>query len=358
MDISAKILGKLDFGILKFQQLTQQLSAIDTFKGNWKSVENKKGRYLKELRKIATVESIGSSTRIEGATITDKEVEKLLKSIKITRLTTRDEQEVVGYYDSLQTILEHYEGIDITERYIHQLHGMLLKHSDKDQFHKGRYKTLSNQVVANYPDGSKKIIFKTAEPHLVEPEMQELIQWVNDRITINDIHPLMVAGVFVYEFLSIHPYQDGNGRLSRLLTTLILLKFGYEFVQYVSFEHIVETKKETYYRALMDGQKNRYKKDERIDLWMFFFLECLNTLVKRLEEKYNTLNKLSLGINERQQKIIAFIKKNKSAQLSDVESALEIYSKNTLKKDLSKLLDEGLLIRTGAGRSVRYHFKS
>ncbi len=358
MDISAKILGKLDFGILKFQQLTQQLSAIDTFKGNWKSVENKKGRYLKELRKIATVESIGSSTRIEGATITDKEVEKLLKSIKITRLTTRDEQEVVGYYDSLQTILEHYEGIDITERYIHQLHGMLLKHSDKDQFHKGRYKTLSNQVVANYPDGSKKIIFKTAEPHLVEPEMQELIQWVNDRITINDMHPLMVAGVFVYEFLSIHPYQDGNGRLSRLLTTLILLKFGYEFVQYVSFEHIVETKKETYYRALMDGQKNRYKKDERIDLWMFFFLECLNTLVKRLEEKYNTLNKLSLGINERQQKIIAFIKKNKSAQLSDVESALEIYSKNTLKKDLSKLLDEGLLIRTGAGRSVRYHFKS
>jgi len=358
MDISAKILGKLDFGILKFQQLTQQLSAIDTFKGNWKSVENKKGRYLKELRKIATVESIGSSTRIEGATITDKEVEKLLKSIKTTRLTTRDEQEVVGYYDSLQTILEHYEGIDITERYIHQLHGMLLKHSDKDQFHKGRYKTLSNQVVANYPDGSKKIIFKTAEPHLVEPEMQELIQWVNDRITINDMHPLMVAGVFVYEFLSIHPYQDGNGRLSRLLTTLILLKFGYEFVQYVSFEHIVETKKEAYYRALMDGQKNRYKKDERIDLWMFFFLECLNTLVKRLEEKYNTLNKLSLGINERQQKIIAFIKKNKSAQLSDVESALEIYSKNTLKKDLSKLLDEGLLIRTGAGRSVRYHFKS
>ena len=358
MDISAKILRKLDFGILKFQQLTQQLSAIDTFKGNWKSVENKKGRYLKELRKIATVESIGSSTRIEGATITDKEVEKLLKSIKITRLTTRDEQEVVGYYDSLQTILEHYEGIDITERYIHQLHGMLLKHSDKDQFHKGRYKTLSNQVVANYPDGSKKIIFKTAEPHLVEPEMQELIQWVNDRITINDMHPLMVAGVFVYEFLSIHPYQDGNGRLSRLLTTLILLKFGYEFVQYVSFEHIVETKKEAYYRALMDGQKNRYKKDERIDLWMFFFLECLNTLVKRLEEKYNTLNKLSLGINERQQKIIAFIKKNKSAQLSDVESALEIYSKNTLKKDLSKLLDEGLLIRTGAGRSVRYHFKS
>jgi Fic family protein len=285
-------------------------------------------------------------------------VEKLLKSIKITRLTTRDEQEVVGYYDSLQTILEHYEGIDITDRYIHQLHGMLLKHSDKDQFHKGRYKTLSNQVVANYPDGSKKIIFKTAEPHLVEPEMQELIQWVNDRITINDMHPLMVAGVFVYEFLSVHPYQDGNGRLSRLLTTLILLKFGYGFVQYVSFEHIVETKKEAYYRALMDGQKNRYKKDERIDLWMFFFLECLNTLVKRLEEKYNTLNKLSLGINERQQKIIAFIRKNKSAQLSDVESALEIYSKNTLKKDLSKLLDEGLLIRTGAGRSVRYHFKS
>ncbi|MBA3899899.1 MAG: Fic family protein, partial [Bacteroidetes bacterium] len=198
---------KLEFTGDVFQQIIKQLSIIDRFKGNWESVELKHSKHLKELRKIATIESIGSSTRIEGATLTDAEVEKLLKSVKITKLTTREQQEVVGYYDTLQIILDNYKDIDLSERYIHQLHGILLKHSGKDQSHKGKYKILSNQVVANYPDGTQKTIFRTTDPAMTAKEMEELLLWINERFEKSDMHPVIITAAFVYEFLSIHPYQ-------------------------------------------------------------------------------------------------------------------------------------------------------
>lgn len=201
---------KLAFSGSAFQQIMKQLSVVDSFKGNWEAVELKHSKHLKELRKIATIQSIGSSTRIEGARLTDAEVEKLLKSVKISKLTSREEQEVVGYYEALQVVLEHHQDIAQSERYIHQLHGILLKYSSKDQSHKGQYKTLSNQVVANYPDGTQRVIFKTTEPSLTAKEMEVLLNWTNERIQKADMHPVMITATFVYEFLSIHPYQHGN----------------------------------------------------------------------------------------------------------------------------------------------------
>jgi Fic family protein len=353
MDISKK----MAFSPAVYQQMMQQLSIIDSFKGSWKTMELQHSKHLKELRKIATIESIGSSTRIEGATLTNTEVEKLLKSVKITKLKTRDEEEVVGYYEVLQIILGNYEGIKLTENYLHQLHGILLKHSGKDQRHKGKYKSLSNKVVANYPDGTQRTIFKTTEPHLTAAEMQTLIAWANERFKKNDTHPLITIAVFVYEFLSIHPYQDGNGRLSRLLTTLLMMQQDYRFIQYVSFENVIETRKDDYYRALMDGQKNRGKADERIDKWILFFMECMTILIQRLEAKYTTYSQLEKGLNERQQKIIQLLRKNKKAQIKDIDKAFSDYSRNTLKKDIAFLVNEGLIIKTGDGRSVTYHPK-
>jgi len=357
MDISENMNRKLDFGSTVYRNISNLLSRIDTFRGNWQAIEQSRAGYLRELRKIATIESIGSSTRIEGATLTDEEVNKLLKSVKISKLTTRDEQEVVGYYEALQIILDNYADIELTERYLHQLHGILLKPSDKDQRHKGSYKALSNKVVANYPDGTQRTIFKTTEPHLTAKEMEGLLAWTNKQFTKKDMHPLLVVAVFVYEFLSIHPYQDGNGRLSRLLTSLLLMQQDYRFIQYVSFEHVIETRKEDYYRALMDGQKNRYKEEERIDKWVLYFLDCLLILTGRLETKYETYSKLKTAINERQQAIMAYMKKQKSAAISEMEGALNKYSRNTIKKDLYYLVNEGLLLKTGAGRGVRYHVK-
>ena len=357
MDIPKTISEKLNFTGNVYQQIMKQLSIIDSFKGSWETIELRDSKHLKELRKIATIESIGSSTRIEGATLSDDEVEKLLKSVKVTKLESREQQEVVGYYEALQIVLDNFQDIEITERYIHQLHSILLKHSNKDQKHKGKYKTLSNQVVANYPDGTQRTIFKTTDPALTAKEMEDLLGWLKERLAESDMHPVITTAAFIYEFLSTHPYQDGNGRLSRVLTTLLLMKQGYEFTQYISFEHIIEERKEAYYRALMEGQKNRYQASESMEKWVLFFLDCLVELTNRLEAKYDTYSKLKVILNERQQQVVAYLKEQETAKIKDIQESLEIYSRNTIKKDLAYLVNEGIIIKTGAGRGVEYHFK-
>lgn len=357
MDISQNMRTKLNFSSEVYQQLSQQLSVLDTYRGSWKSRENQHGRYLKELRKIATIESTGSSTRIEGARLTDREVEKLMASLKITKFESRDQQEVAGYYEALEVILDNYADIEISERYIHQLHGILLKHCAKDQAHRGKYKTSSNKVVANYPDGTQKVLFDPTPPHLAQTEVQQLLRWLNERMEMKDMHPLVITAGFIYEFLSIHPYKDGNGRLSRLLTTLLLMKQDYQFIQYVSFENVIETRKEEYYRVLMDGQRDRYKDSERIDAWIMFFTKVQLNLTQKLEVKYDTYSKLKTALNRRQREVLDFIQKNEPVQIGDIEKALEEYSRNTLKKDLNYLVREGLLLKTGDRRGTRYHIR-
>ena len=353
MDISKKIAFQPEI----FQEIIQKLSIIDTFKGGWELIAHKEKRYLKELRDIATIQSIGSSTRIEGATLTDDEVKQLLKSVQISKLDKREEQEVVGYYEALEVILENYEEIELTERYIHQLHSILLKYSNKDQRHKGQYKSLSNQVVANYDDGEQKVIFRTTAPHLTANEMLDLITWTNTQLEEKRLHPILITSIFVYEFLSIHPYQDGNGRLSRLLTTFLLLKQAYNFVEYVSFEHIIENRKDMYYQVLMETQKYRGTADEILDKWVIFFINCLINLTDKLKVKYETYNNLKVGTNDRQKEVLAYIDQHKTIQIKDLENSLSQYSRNTLKKDLQYLVKEGLILTTGSGRGVRYHPK-
>lgn len=357
MDISNNMTTKLNFNSEVHQQLSQKLSVLDTFRGSWKTRSNLQGQYLKELRWIATIESTGSSTRIEGAKLKDKEVEKLLASVKITKFESRDQQEVVGYYNALEVVQENFADIEISERYIHQLHGILLKHSEKDQAHRGKYKKSSNKVVANYPDGTQQVLFDPTPPHLTQPEMLQLLGWLDQRMEKLDMHPLVITAGFVYEFLSIHPYKDGNGRLSRLLTTLLLMKQDYQFIQYVSFENLIEASKEEYYRVLIAGQKDRYQDSERIDAWVLFFIQCIITLTKKLEIKYDTYSKLKTALNKRQQHVLEFVKGNEPAQIGDIAKVLKNFSRNTLKKDLIYLVQEDLLIKTGNRKGTRYHIQ-
>ena len=173
----------------------------------------------------------------------------------------------------MEIIFESFENIELTENYTKQLHQNLLRHSEKDTRHRGEYKSLSNKVVANYPGGIQKVIFNTTEVHLVDTEMSEIFEWTNSQFKYKEIHSLIIVANFIYEFLSIHPFQDGNGRLSRLLTTLLLLKNDYLFIQYVSFENLIEKTKKEYYQALMEGQKDRYDEKENISYWVLYFLE-------------------------------------------------------------------------------------
>lgn len=345
---------KLRFDFTTTQKIIKLIGCIDSFKGKWLAIETEESRYLRQLRKIATIQSIGSSTRIEGATLTNEEVETLLANIKINKLETRDEQEVLGYYGVLEVILENDRGIDLNESNIFNLHNLLLKYSDKDQTHKGNYKQLSNKVVATYPGGKQKVIFNTTEPYLVKKEMEDLLNWTNNNLQSKEIHPLIIIGAFVYEFLSIHPFQDGNGRLSRLLTTLLLVKNDYPFIQYVSFENQIEKEKQRYYQVLMDAQKNRYSENEVIDKWMVFFLESLEILSKKLEEKYSRYKDKGPYLNERQQVILDFIRKNEPVKTRDVAAFLQQESIHTIKKDMLYLHREGVIEKVGKGKATIY----
>ena len=349
---------KLEFDFLTTQRIIQKIGQIDQFKGEWKQLDKEGNRYLKELRKIATIQSIGSSTRIEGSSMTDAEIATLIKNLKISKFQTRDEQEVGGYYDTLETIIENAGDIDLTVSNVHTLHNLLLKYSSKDDRHRGKFKELTNRVVAAYPDDTTRVIFNTTEPFLVEKEMTELVDWVNSTVSSKEIHPLIIIATFIYEFLSIHPYQDGNGRLSRLLTNLLLIKLDYKFVLYVSFEHIVEQKKAAYYQALMEGQKNRYKETERIDKWVLFFLDSLSELILKLEQKLKEYKNLGGYMNERQKEILNYIQTNQPIKLGDVTKDFPQYSAATIKKDLQYLTNEFEIEKLGNNRGTVYKIKA
>ncbi len=349
--------NKLQFDFLTTQYIIQKIAQIDQFKGGWKQLDKAENRYLKELRKIATIQSIGSSTRIEGSTLTDAEIATLIKNLKISKLESRDEQEVIGYYDTLEMLIESHQDIDLTVSNIHALHNLLLKHSSKDIRHRGKFKELTNKVVATYPDGTTKVIFNTTEPYLTEKEMTVLVQWTNQALVDKIIHPLIVIGVFVYDFLSIHPYQDGNGRLSRLLTNLLLLRSDYRFVLYVSLEHIVEQKKTAYYQALMEGQKDRYQATEKIDRWLLFFLDSLGELIVKLEEKLKEYRKIGGYLNERQKEIRQYIQLHQPVQIRDIAKHLPQFSMATIQKDLQYLTAELVIERLGNNRGTIYIIK-
>ncbi len=243
---------KIDSLTLKILSL---IAEIDEFKGQWSATQALAPDRLAALRQVATIESVGSSTRIEGVKLTNLEIENLLRGVKTYSFKSRDEQEVAGYAELMETIFVSFKNIPFTENHIKQLHSELLKYSTKDDRHRGEYKKFANSVEALGPDGkSKGVIFHTAKPFETPGLMKELIEWTNTQINRKELHPLLIVATFVIVFLHIHPFQDGNGRLSRALTTLLLLQLGYSYVPYSSFERIIEESKDSYYLALRQGQ--------------------------------------------------------------------------------------------------------
>ncbi|MBQ8476243.1 Fic family protein, partial [bacterium] len=264
----------------KYIQITNRMlaiiSEIEEFKASWKLLDKIQAEKLYGLKKIATIESIASSNRIEGNKLSDDEVEALLSNIKKQSFASRDEQEVMGYAKLMDTIFEDWEVIPLSENYIKQLHKILLQFSTKDEKHKGEYKKVSNAVAAYSTDGKElDIVFQTATPFETPYKMEELVNWTRKNLNDNFFHPLIVIGIFVVEFLAIHPFQDGNGRLSRALTCLLLLKAGYGYIPYSSMESIIEENKESYYRALRKTQTTLSKDSVDYEPWLDFFLKTM-----------------------------------------------------------------------------------
>jgi Fic family protein len=262
------------------------ISEIDEFKGKWQVLNSLAHDRLALLKRISTIESVGSSTRIEGARLTDREVEELFYGLKAASFRSRDEEEVAGYAEAMELIFESYQEIQIDENHIKQLHQILLKHSSKDTRHRGEYKKFPNHVEA-FDEGGKSlgVIFETTSPFDTPFMMTELIDWFSEETKRSELHSLLLIAIFLVNFLAIHPFQDGNGRLSRILTTLMLLRSGYSHVPYSSLERVIEDSKEPYYLALRRAQSTLYTDNENLNDWILFFLRSLRKQVLVLESK-------------------------------------------------------------------------
>lgn len=329
----------------KFLSLVSKLDRFDAF---WSSIEKKEGRTLKQLKSIATVRSVGASTRIEGSLMGDEEVKVLLENLDITKINDRDAQEVVGYFKVLDLISKSYKDIEISESSIKNLHNLLLKYSSKDEWHKGKYKQHTNAVEATLLDGTKQIIFKTTEPGFAtEDAMRQLISWYNnDSIT----HSLVRSAAFSYEFVSIHPFQDGNGRLSRLLATLLLLKNGYKWIQYVSFEHEIESRKNEYYLEMRRCQAQR--PNENITSWIIFFFNALSNIQEQLMDKLKTKG-LHARLAPREKSMLVFIENNPGCKSGEIARKLNIPNP-TVKRILTKMVNDNLIEKHGLGAGTNY----
>jgi Fic family protein len=233
------------------QDILALITRIDEFKGAWKALGTLAPERLISLRRVATIESIGSSTRIEGSKLSNKEIESLLDRLEVKQFSTRDEQEVASYAEVMELIFSAWSHISFTENHIKQIHRDLLIHSTKDEYHRGSYKTQENHVGAFNEEGQQiAIVFETASSFNTPRLMTELVDWYNHTRKEKLLHPLLAIAIFTVVFLEIHPFQDGNGRISRVLTTLLLLQAGYSYVPYSSLESIIEESKQGYYLAL------------------------------------------------------------------------------------------------------------
>lgn len=325
------------------------LSKLDRFDASWSAIERREGQTLKQLKAIATVRSVGASTRIEGSRMSDEEVDVLLRNTDITKLEDRDSQEVVGYFQVLDLISESYADIDITENRIKGLHNHLMRFSRQDEWHRGNYKQHSNAVEATLPDGTKQLIFQTTPPGFAtEDAMRGLLAWYRaDKAT----HPLVKCALFCYDFVSIHPFQDGNGRLSRLLATLLLMRHGYVWIQYVSLEHEIESRKTDYYRELQKCQSQR--PGENISSWLAFFFDALLKVQQQLLHKL-TVRETDAQSSPREKAVLAFVGNYPGCKSGQIAEKLAIPSP-TVKRILAELLTQKRITKEGKGPATIYY---
>jgi Fic family protein len=340
-------------------QITNELLALiaetDEFKGAWKALSNLAPEQLVQLQKVATIESIGSSTRIEGSKLTDYEVEILLANLQIQKFETRDEQEVGGYAAAMNIIFQHYKDIPLTENYIKQLHNILLQYSEKDSWHRGNYKTSTNHVAA-FNEAGKQIgvVFETATTFETPLRMEQLINWAKKEIEEKKVHPLLIISFFTVEFLAIHPFQDGNGRLSRIITTYLLLVTGYTYVPYCSLESVIEQNKQGYYLSLRQTHATLKNEYPNWQPWVNYFLKVLQLQKKKLETKLEREHLLLARLPLLSQKIVDLAATRGKITIGEINTILTDTNRNTIKRHLDNLVKTNQLVKNGKGKGTWY----
>jgi Fic family protein len=334
-------------------QIVALLAEIDGIRGEFKSGLRMTPQAITNLKKSTLVTSAGASTRIEGARLTDEEVEKVMRGLLVSKFADRDSQEVQGYLETLQNVFDSYQSLPLRESLITSLHNQLLKYSAKDNIHRGGYKRKENTVGVLGPDGNiAKIMFETTPAYLTGKEMNELVDWTNDAFEKNRFHNLLIIANFIIEFLKIHPFEDGNGRLSRVLTNLLLLRSGYQFIQYVSHEQIIERRKDEYYIALRKSQETFKTDHDTISPWLNFFLSAVKEQATKalsyLEEE-----KVEDTLSPKQFEVWKYISGVGEAAPGEIVKATGI-ALGTVRQALNRLVELGKVKRVGRGRGTRY----
>lgn len=329
------------------------LAEIDGIRGEFKSGLRMSPQAITNLKRSTLITSAGASTRIEGAKLSDEEVQKIMQGLAVSKFADRDSQEVQGYLETLQNIFDSYQTLPLRESMIQSLHKELLKYSTKDERQRGAYKKTENTVGVLGPDSKvARIIFETTPAYLTPKEMRELVEWTAEAFEKKRFHPLLIIANFVIEFLKIHPFEDGNGRLSRVLTNLLLLRSGYQFVQHVSHEQLVEKRKDEYYIALRKSQETFTTDHDTISPWLNFFLAVVKEQATKalvyLEEE-----KIEDTLSPKQYEVWKYLSNVGDASPNDVVKATGIVM-STVRQALNRLVELEKIKRTGRGPGTRY----
>lgn len=336
------------------QKIITKIGKIDEFKGLWQGSLRLSPQILSRLKASVLITSTGASTRIEGSKLGDEEVARILKGLHTKIPLGRDAQEVAGYADLLGRIFDNHKTFKLTEGQILQFHSILLNFSEKDQTHKGKYKDSGNVVVMKTETGEEIVLFRPTPPYLVKKEMDDIIFWTNEELQKKELHPLLLIANFIFEFLAIHPFKDGNGRLSRALTNLLMLQAGYSYIPYVSMEEIIEERRTEYYLALRAAQKNHKTENEDITTWVDFLLDILIEQTMRAG-KIMASDQPEKILSEKQQQVYKFFEQKNILSKKEIYDLLEeTVPEVTIRQALARLVALRLIERIGQGRSTRY----
>lgn len=330
-----------------------KITQIEELKGRWIAGSNLSPQALGRLKRSVLITSTGASTRIEGAKLSDEDIEKMLRGISIQKFSNRDEQEAQGYFELLQNVFNSWSDLSFNESLIKHFHKELLKHVEKDLLHRGEYKKQENKVVM-IDEAGKSIgtLFDTTPAYLTPTEMTELVGWIKRALEEKKYHPLLIVGNFTVEFLNIHPFQDGNGRLSRVLTNLLLLQQGYLYMPYVSHEKLIEDNKPEYYLALRKSQKTFRTKKANVLAWLDFFLAIL---LKQSQMAIGliTAENIESLLSPKQLAVWEYLQTVEQASPNEIAEKAGV-ARPTVNQVLNKLLDMKKVERIGEGSAIRY----
>lgn len=347
------IKGMRDFNYSKIKEqkwdseVLSLIAAIYKYAGKQELYLKQRPDELEKLVEIAKIQSTESSNAIEGIVTTNTRIKQLVE--ESTTPKNRDEEEIAGYRDVLNIIHESFDAIPITKNYILQLHKILYSHMNNPIA--GQTKTVQNYISATYPDGHTEVFFTPMAPFETPKALEKICEEYNRVIGNLEVEPLIAIPVFIHDFLCIHPFNDGNGRMSRLLTTLLLYRSGFYVGKYISLEAKIAKNKDLYYEALGKAQKGWHEGEEDVVPFIKYLLGTILAAYKDFEDRFEIIGEKLPALE-----MVRKATKNKIGKFSkqDIRELCPSLSISSIEGSLRTLVKEGELMRGGSGKATYY----